>query len=302
MKHWVGFSLDPGAKAVHPRPSTLDSVDMETPDMVSTAPSTRSTPLFARAPLTEQVLTHLGALISDGTWAPGSTLPSESELCGTLGVSRAVLRECIRVLSSQGVLAARQGKGTYVLPPSDWNIGETLSLVVRADTTQLLNWLEVRSALETAAACFAATRCTDADGAELRSLLADLDKADTGRSYLEADIAFHLSVAKASHNAQFRRLLKPLLRPLREQLSETADLPHLRHAANLEHASIAAAVTSHDASRAGDLVTSHIMRVASEFALLSRSGTLASSSDRPRDDKSTRAPKRRATSSDKSKK
>lgn len=252
-----------------PRSSRLTD-KLETINFMTTEDTETNSPsLFARAPLTEQVLAHLGNLVADGTWPPGTTLPAESELCASLGVSRALLRECIRVLASRGVLAARQGKGTFVCPPSAWNIGEPLSLAVRADETQLQNWIEVRGALEAATASLAAVRCDADDGADLRSRLADLAAAGGAPSYLEADIAFHLSVARASHNPQFVRLLGPLLRPLREQLfTNTADIPHLRRVGNQEHSDIAAAIFSHDASAAMHAATAHILRVVDEFALV----------------------------------
>ena len=44
----------------------------------------------------------------------GSKLPNENDLSNSLGISRATLREAIRILVSQGVLYVQRGNGTFV--------------------------------------------------------------------------------------------------------------------------------------------------------------------------------------------
>ena len=62
----------------------------------------------------DKALHGLRALIADGALRPGDRLPSEGELCETLGVSRGSLREAIRTLGALGVLETRHGSGSYV--------------------------------------------------------------------------------------------------------------------------------------------------------------------------------------------
>jgi len=45
----------------------------------------------------------------------GARLPSEPELAKILGVSRATLREAMRMFESQGIIRRRQGSGTFVV-------------------------------------------------------------------------------------------------------------------------------------------------------------------------------------------
>jgi GntR family transcriptional regulator len=49
---------------------------------------------------------------------PGDRLPSEPELAKRLKVSRATLREAMRIFETQGMIYRRQGSGTYVTHPS----------------------------------------------------------------------------------------------------------------------------------------------------------------------------------------
>ncbi|MCK8817995.1 GntR family transcriptional regulator [Natroniella sulfidigena] len=52
--------------------------------------------------------------IDDGTYQPGDRLPSEAKLSQNFGVSRATLREALRVLEKEGKVNRRQGVGTFI--------------------------------------------------------------------------------------------------------------------------------------------------------------------------------------------
>jgi DNA-binding GntR family transcriptional regulator len=67
-----------------------------------------------RKTLTEVAEQELRQAITGGTFRPGSQLPTESELCEMLGVSRTVVREALRVLEDDGLVARRHGVGTFV--------------------------------------------------------------------------------------------------------------------------------------------------------------------------------------------
>ncbi|WP_052015828.1 GntR family transcriptional regulator [Halalkalibacter hemicellulosilyticus] len=65
-------------------------------------------------PLYLQVIERLKADIDNNIYAEGEKLPSEFELSKNLGVSRATLREALRVLEEDGVVIRRHGVGTFV--------------------------------------------------------------------------------------------------------------------------------------------------------------------------------------------
>ncbi|MFE5543099.1 GntR family transcriptional regulator [Streptomyces sp. NPDC056534] len=52
--------------------------------------------------------------VHDGTYPPGSTLPSEPKLAAELGVSRPALREALLLLQEDGLLTVRRGVGRTV--------------------------------------------------------------------------------------------------------------------------------------------------------------------------------------------
>jgi len=67
--------------------------------------------------LAEQVAGRLAASILDGGLQPGEQLPAERDLMTRFGVSRATLREALRMLAEHELLEARPGVGWFVRQP-----------------------------------------------------------------------------------------------------------------------------------------------------------------------------------------
>ncbi len=64
--------------------------------------------------IAEQVEELLRGRIRDGTYTPGSRMPSESDLSDEFGVSRASVRTVLAKLAVNGLILRKQGDGTYV--------------------------------------------------------------------------------------------------------------------------------------------------------------------------------------------
>lgn len=67
-----------------------------------------------RVTLTQSCAEALQEAIESGAYRPGSRLPSEAELAEQLSVSRATLREALRLLDERGLIRRRHGRGTFV--------------------------------------------------------------------------------------------------------------------------------------------------------------------------------------------
>ncbi len=64
--------------------------------------------------LSEKIAENIGKSIVGGFYKIGDQMPNEMELSDELGISRATLREAIKILISQNVLEVRRGIGTFV--------------------------------------------------------------------------------------------------------------------------------------------------------------------------------------------
>lgn len=99
--------------------------------------------------LTEIAEQELRQAIARGTFRPGAQLPTESELCQMLGVSRTVVREALRVLEEDGLVTRRHGVGTFVrdhpiLKNLNFNFGIT-EMIESAGMTSGTGFLAIRS-------------------------------------------------------------------------------------------------------------------------------------------------------------
>jgi GntR family transcriptional regulator len=77
--------------------------------------ATRSRDPALPAPLYHRVYVALRGWIADGSYAPAARIPTEPELCRAFRVSRITVRRAIDLLVREGLLARRQGSGTFVL-------------------------------------------------------------------------------------------------------------------------------------------------------------------------------------------
>lgn len=170
-----------------------------------------------RVSAVDAVIDEIRRQIHEGEWVPGDRLPSEAELTKTLGISRASLREATRALVHSGLLAVRQGDGTYVVAVDETAV--TLSRkIMNSKTSEVL---EVRRGLDASAVPLAAVRRTEADLTALREALDDRQRsAEAGDldSFIEADLRFHMAVAQASHNELLIDLYASLNVPFRKSL------------------------------------------------------------------------------------
>ena len=137
---------------------------------------------------------------------PGDKLPNELELAQQLGVSRATLREAIRILSAQGVLEVQRGKGTFIRSDME-NAGDTLGPLERLKT-RLADLFEIRLFFEPDCAALACERATEAEMQAIISQGQHVNElVQNGGNWPDADEIFHKRIAKASHNAFVIRLL-----------------------------------------------------------------------------------------------
>ncbi|WP_245570362.1 FadR/GntR family transcriptional regulator [Microbacterium luticocti] len=127
---------------------------------------------------------------------PGDPLPTEAELCETLGVSRSSVREAMRTLSTLDIVDVRHGHGTFVGQMSLDPMVEALVfrgvLAPRGAFTALRDVVEVRLALDLALAERVVEAIAEHDSPELDDLVHQMEqRAQRGETFLEADRAFH---------------------------------------------------------------------------------------------------------------
>src|SRR6266508_337425 len=147
--------------------------------------------------------TELRERILSGEYAEGSPLPPERELVTQTTMSRATVREALRILEVQGLVRIKAGRagGAFVQRPGKESLASSMALLIRGRQIRLAALHETREAIEPFCAELAAKNRTDDD-------LAALDAADEAISdpdaslaqFLQANVDWHIGVATASHN------------------------------------------------------------------------------------------------------
>ena len=145
--------------------------------------------------------------IYDGQWAVGDRLPNERQLGQELGVSRATLREAVRVLEADGVVEVRRGVtgGTFVVEPGPNRVGFQLASLLRFGQATPDHFQEFRMAFELENAYLAGLRATSENHERLERILDRLGDAvlrldASWETFAELDMAFHEEIAAASQN------------------------------------------------------------------------------------------------------
>jgi DNA-binding FadR family transcriptional regulator len=163
--------------------------------------------LIERKSLSEVVAEHLLAQIQSGVYQLEQQLPSEHELTREFGVGRSSVREAIRKLENNGMVRVQQGLGTFVIAQEP--VGESFSKLLQAAADRDI--AEVREVLEMKIVEKAALNRTEEDILHMRAHLEKRNKAADQNKlipWVEADIAFHLSIAEASKNPVLNSVYK----------------------------------------------------------------------------------------------
>jgi len=198
--------------------------------------------------LSEHVFRLIQAAIVKGEIAPGSKI-SEPELARTYGISRGPLREAIHRLEGQKLLV---------------RIPHVGARVVSLNHAELIELYEIRESLEGMACRLAAERMSEAEIAELRSVLGTHERdeafqAGVGYYQQEGDFDFHYRIIKGSGNRTLAKLLcdelYQLVRMYRIQFSTTPNRPRQAFA---EHHRILDAIADRDGELAELLMRRHI--------------------------------------------
>ena len=203
--------------------------------------------------------------IVSGRYPSGTLLPPEPVLCQSFDVSRSVVREAMKVLEEKGLAHARQGHGTTIAPPHEWNLLDPaiLDATIRADETmQILDELvDVRVALESSMARTAARSMSDADLVGLGELLEELQtQLHDAERYLATDTLYHDFIMRCSGNRLGRSIIRTIHPHARasSRYSPPADEEDIR-VAHRGHTAIYERLLERDADGAASAMQDHIM-------------------------------------------
>jgi GntR family transcriptional repressor for pyruvate dehydrogenase complex len=209
----------------------------------------------------EQVVQQIRERIRAGALVPGQRLPTERELSDSFNVSRGVVREALKVLTSMGLVESRQGSGTYIRTDPIPSISRALTLSATTEPDSLLSLLELREPVEVAAARFAAQRRSPDQAEALRALAEETAIAarhDDIAAFGRGDNEFHLTISEASQNAYLSLIVGAVRDVQSNVVALIVSIPGSMHIASEHHRTIAEAIEAADPDESAARMTAHV--------------------------------------------
>lgn len=130
------------------------------------------------------------------------------------GVNRASVRQALKVLEIMGVLSQHVGDGTYLSGSAETILNEPIDFLVLLDDLSQHELFETRLMMEPELAARAAERATAEDLSALRNAIFSMERSKAISERLNADLAFHEAIFRASGNRICHLLFRSIHRTL----------------------------------------------------------------------------------------
>jgi GntR family transcriptional repressor for pyruvate dehydrogenase complex len=208
-----------------------------------------------------------------GEFAPGEILPGERDLVEQTGLSRGSVREALRVLEAEGLVATKLGRygGTVVQPQNEAALGHVVDLFIRGRRIRFEALLETRQAIEPTLAYLAACRRTDAELDLIRVKMEALEETITAGRHdvARGNIEWHLAVAAASHNELLTAFMNSTAEAsIRASVIEDHGSDELRAGIVRAHRRVFEAIEAGDADAAHRRMARHLNAYSGELGQL----------------------------------
>jgi GntR family transcriptional repressor for pyruvate dehydrogenase complex len=205
---------------------------------------------------------RLRELILSKRFAEGTPLPTERELVAQSGLSRTSVREALRVLETEGLIATKAGRngGSQVRRPGRESISRSFELFVRSHGVRFEALLEAREAIEPAAARLAAIHRTDGDLAEMTRIHRALEEVSADvTEHVRLNLQWHRAIMRASRNelliAFFDAIADSVQAATESRSLNSADV---RREVVRAHGRVLAAIAARDADAAFRRMQRHV--------------------------------------------
>ena len=200
-------------------------------------------------------------------WPVNESLGAEPELMARYAVSRAVLREAIRLVEHMGIATMRRGPrgGLIITSSSVSSVTDAIAIFLETEVVNLDDLAEARVVLELQAVRLAADRMDTAGTDAL--LRVPMEQEGPGIGLDAGDSDLHLAVAEAAGNPVLLLFIDALCRLERRYMTavwtpDRKPRPHVAAALGQAHRAIADAVISGDGLLARHRMLSHLESVA----------------------------------------
>ena len=212
--------------------------------------------------LYEQIVEQIKRRILSGELRDGDQLPTERELAEQFGVSRTAVREAMKALAQSGLVEVRPGRGTFVIYGASKAVRHSLDLMMRIGSHKWEDLVQIREILEPEIAALAALHATEEEIAAMQQAIATMDASlDDADAFIAADHAFHMAIAKGTHNQLIPLLIEPIVDLLHEQRKGIFYVEGGPQRGQYHHRRILEAILQRDPDTAREAMQAHLRQV-----------------------------------------
>ncbi|WP_321959821.1 FadR/GntR family transcriptional regulator [Paraburkholderia sp. J69-1] len=211
------------------------------------------------------------AFFKERGYESGERLPSERALAERFGVGRNALREALSTLSALRVIESRPNSGIYLRRMSTDSSFETIVLLTEMGSEpsmkEVKETLEVRWALEMRGVQLACERRTEADLDSLASVIDATQAVLSNKGNISVqDTAFHMALARCTHNEVLVRLLNSFYRISESRRFALFADPKRGAISAAQHESLYEAIKKRDVKKATTLMETHFARAVESWS------------------------------------
>jgi GntR family transcriptional regulator, transcriptional repressor for pyruvate dehydrogenase complex len=155
-----------------------------------------------RANVMHHIMQQMKDAMASGALRRGDRLPPEPTLAEQFGVSRASLREVLKVLESLGIIETRRGAGTFIAKAPRRQVADSLLFLLLLEDGTQEQLVELRYVLESSFTRLAQRRLDAVHIEKLEASIRRLEQAvEAGTEVpVDVDFAFHVAVLEATGN------------------------------------------------------------------------------------------------------
>jgi DNA-binding FadR family transcriptional regulator len=222
----------------------------------------------------QQIADRVRNAVLAGELHVGDRLPPERELIRLSGYSRAVVREGLRILEADGLIALHAGRngGAVIERPSTDHFASTLDVLLSFESIGVKEVGEVLQMFETKIVELAVNRISAHDIEDLKRTITRIeeDPHDADRVRVESN-RFHILLAEATRN----RMLALLARLIRQVVIRMEHESHSTNALQIAkaHQRILDAIIAKDVDTAKRRALRHLMACGESMSKEAPSGT-----------------------------
>ena len=216
-------------------------------------PSNALTTPAPRGSLVSFVVNRIEEALINNELKPGDFLPPEAELSKNLNVGKTSVREALKMLQAMGVVKVNRGKASQIRKRPGKDSINPLIFKLIMEERDVQDIIDLRMMFEPAFTVMAMKRATDEEIEAIRKTVESFEETiNLGAQKAEDDLAFHLTILKATHNPFVIRIGETILQLFKSSISISMNtIPEI---ALRDHKKILEAFLKKDENKLGEEV------------------------------------------------